>query len=692
MSIDKNILLIDNNKNYLDTVSEWLSINGYSVFPAISIDDAKQIFETISIQLIITDIRVDDDGDVYDRSGLYFAQSIAQTIPKVLMTSYPSYDIIKKAFTHDYVDDAIGIVDFVDKAEGLKVLQNTIDTIFERYVLSNYPQFKVGGALTDDDAAIYITRQAEREIINGLSKMEYLLIIEPRQQGKTSLINFLIRYPEAHKPILIYIDISAIDRATQERFYGSLYARLVEQLDGIYINQINIAAPINHVQWRSLLSSLAHIIKAKQTKLVISLDEIGTPMPDAIGFFSVLRDLYNSRQAEPHLKCLTFILVGAFNPRDLIDDLQISPFNVAKRIRLPDFTLQQVWGLISTFPTTKNQVDLIAARIYYWTDGQPYLTQRICSYIKSDSSLIDIDGAIDRFRREDDNHIPQLLNHIRCNDPLRLYLRRILAGEKIKFYPSENQYQSQLEILGIIKADNNGYCVIRNRIYIQSLLSSNLFGEEISSDDMLENQTNTEENVQESMISEGNSITTILFLAADPTNESRLRLGEELREIQDKLQMSELRDKYILKQRMSVRPIDITQAILIEKPQIVHFSGHGTNNGELCFEDEYGKSKTVEPDALGALFKLISSQVECVLLNACYSAIQANSISKHINYVIGMSKEIGDKAAITFSVGFYQALGAGKSIEESYKFGCVQIQLSGIPEHLTPVLDINKLL
>ena len=51
-----------------------------------------------------------------------------------------------------------------------------------------------------------------------------------------------------------------------------------------------------------------------------------------------------------------------------------------------------------------------------------------------------------------------------------------------------------------------------------------------------------------------------------------------------------------------------------------------------------------------------------------------------------MSKAIGDKAAISFSVGFYQALGAGKSIEEAYKFGCVQIALQGIPEHLTPVL------
>ena len=137
---------------------------------------------------------------------------------------------------------------------------------------------------------------------------------------------------------------------------------------------------------------------------------------------------------------------------------------------------------------------------------------------------------------------------------------------------------------------------------------------------------------------------------------------------------------------MSVRPEDITQVILDTRPSIVHFSGHGTSAGELCFENEAGNMQTVQPDALEALFDLVADQVDCVLLNACYSEVQAKAISNHISYVIGMSKEIGDKAAIAFAIGFYQAMGAGRSIEEAYKFGCVQIRLQGIPEHLTPVL------
>jgi hypothetical protein len=118
----------------------------------------------------------------------------------------------------------------------------------------------------------------------------------------------------------------------------------------------------------------------------------------------------------------------------------------------------------------------------------------------------------------------------------------------------------------------------------------------------------------------------------------------------------------------------------------VHFSGHGTAKGALCFENRAGQTQFVLPEALAALFEQFSDQVQCVVLNACYSEIQANAIAKHIGYVIGMNEAIGDKAAIAFTIGFYQALGAGRMIEDAYKFGCVQIGLQGIPEHLTPVL------
>ncbi|MDJ0796628.1 MAG: CHAT domain-containing protein [Calothrix sp. MO_167.B12] len=182
----------------------------------------------------------------------------------------------------------------------------------------------------------------------------------------------------------------------------------------------------------------------------------------------------------------------------------------------------------------------------------------------------------------------------------------------------------------------------------------------------------------------------ILFLAADPSDAARLRLGQESRDIGERLQLGKEGDKYQLEQRYSVRVGDITQSIFDLEPEIIHFSGHGTEKGELWFENELGKIQPVEADALAAMFELFATQVNCVVLNACYSEIQAQAIAEHIPFVIGMNDEIGDEAAINFAVGFYKALAANRSIEDAYKFGCVEIRLQGIPEHHKPVIHVKK--
>jgi CHAT domain len=178
----------------------------------------------------------------------------------------------------------------------------------------------------------------------------------------------------------------------------------------------------------------------------------------------------------------------------------------------------------------------------------------------------------------------------------------------------------------------------------------------------------------------------ILFLAANPKGTVRLRLDEELREIETGLQLAKNRDRFILESRGAVRPRDIGRAILNFAPQIVHFSGHGVENEGLVFEDNTGREKFVDVEGLAGLFELFADQVECVVLNACYSQVQALAIAQHINYVIGMNRQIGDRAAIEFSVSFYDALVAGKSIEFAHNYGCKAIRLAGIPEELSPIL------
>ncbi|MEC4817266.1 MAG: GUN4 domain-containing protein, partial [Scytonema sp. PMC 1069.18] len=182
----------------------------------------------------------------------------------------------------------------------------------------------------------------------------------------------------------------------------------------------------------------------------------------------------------------------------------------------------------------------------------------------------------------------------------------------------------------------------------------------------------------------------ILILAANPKNTSRLRLDEELREIEQGLQRAKQREQFEIKSALAARARDIHRSILYFRPNIVHFSGHGAGQDGLIFEDETGQAKLVDALALARLFKLFADRVKCVILNACYSEIQAKAIAQHIDYVIGMSQAVGDRAAIEFAVGFYDALGAGESIEFAHELGCIASQIQGITEELTPKLLDKK--
>ncbi len=202
---------------------------------------------------------------------------------------------------------------------------------------------------------------------------------------------------------------------------------------------------------------------------------------------------------------------------------------------------------------------------------------------------------------------------------------------------------------------------------------------------------------------------TILILAANPQGTDPLRLAEEMREIQAGLDRSKYRENFHIEKRWAVTPRDVQRALLDYQPQIVHFSGHGIgvetpdNSPQsarivsedmaapegLIFEDAIGKPQLVSGTAIASLFGLFADQIECVVLNACYSATQAEVIAAHIPAVIGMTRSIGDRAAIEFSIGFYDALLAGRSVEFAYKLGCSAIQMAGISEHLTPTLKQN---
>jgi hypothetical protein len=161
--------------------------------------------------------------------------------------------------------------------------------------------------------------------------------------------------------------------------------------------------------------------------------------------------------------------------------------------------------------------------------------------------------------------------------------------------------------------------------------------------------------------------TNILFLAADPSEYTHIRVEREYDQIADEWGSSINRDRFALFNRFSVKPEDISRFFITYRPHIVHFSSHCQSSGELCLVDEHNRSVPITPEDLSGLFGSFRDQVDCVILNSCYSEIQAQEINKHIEYTIGMSTEIEDPFAIAFSRSFYRGLFANFSIEGSFE-------------------------
>lgn len=180
----------------------------------------------------------------------------------------------------------------------------------------------------------------------------------------------------------------------------------------------------------------------------------------------------------------------------------------------------------------------------------------------------------------------------------------------------------------------------------------------------------------------------ILFLAAIPHDIPPLKLGEECRAIDQALRLTDLHDKFDLNERWTVRVDDLQELLMRHKPHIVHFSGHGSSANELIFQDAKGNPYPLSTKALGRLFSLLKDNIQCVVLNACYSEHQAQEIAKCIGCVVGMSDAISDDAAIKFSIAFYRALGFGRDVKTAFELGRLEIELHSptLAEHLLPRL------
>ncbi|MYV54608.1 CHAT domain-containing protein [Streptomyces sp. SID3212] len=177
----------------------------------------------------------------------------------------------------------------------------------------------------------------------------------------------------------------------------------------------------------------------------------------------------------------------------------------------------------------------------------------------------------------------------------------------------------------------------------------------------------------------------LLILAANPRDTHPLRLGEETRRIEERIREGDTADQFLVRSAWAVTVDELLYQLNSFKPNVVHFIGHGTA-GRIVLETSSGASQEVSREALSAIFSHFRQWLQVIVLNACYSAAQAETLAEHADAVIGMTEPVGDASAIEFAAGFYRALAFGRSVEDAFSQGVSMVTVHGLPDAHVPKL------
>jgi hypothetical protein len=149
-------------------------------------------------------------------------------------------------------------------------------------------------------------------------------------------------------------------------------------------------------------------------------------------------------------------------------------------------------------------------------------------------------------------------------------------------------------------------------------------------------------------------------MAAAPDDKIYVNVVKEGTEIQQTLDGQ--RDKFQFFHILGITKDHFLDDLERYRPNILHFSGHGTESSSLVFQD----GDELSSEQLEKTFQSLPFKISVVFLNACYSKHQARSISKYVDYIIGMKKAVSDEAAIIFSSKFYKSLLKNINYKEAY--------------------------
>jgi len=270
--------------------------------------------------------------------------------------------------------------------------------------------FYITGGTLPPDANSYIKRQADTDLLEGLRRGDFLYVLNTRQMGKSSLMSRTAMQLRQDGNTVVVLDLTAIGQnLSVEQWYAGLLGRMSQQtgqkesLFEFWKANRDLGPMQRFIEAiRAVL--LSPVIREPEIlgNLVIFVDEIDSvrSLPFAADeFFAGIRECYNRRSSDPVFERLTFCLLGVATPSDLIHDTRISPFNIGRRIDLHDFTAEEAMPLAAGLNRTDSAA--MITRILYWTNGHPYLTQRLCRAVAEESVVSGDKGQVPGVRRQD---------------------------------------------------------------------------------------------------------------------------------------------------------------------------------------------------------------------------------------------------------------------------------------------------